>query len=119
VGEQRALSYEISLDRGSFGLTWTIADDGRSARCADVNAGEVRVASTLVGPDGTTYDDFFSCIDGEAITPGLVLGDYRVGVTLVDGARASLHQPLLIEASLDFGNAFVDLGSVEFALEEE
>jgi hypothetical protein len=118
VGEQRALTYEISLDRGSFGLTWSIADGVRSSSCAEVNAGEVRVASTLVGPDGTTYDDFFSCTDGEAITPGLVLGDYRVGVTLVDGARAALHQPLLIEASLDFGNAFVDLGSIEFALEE-
>lgn len=118
VGEQRALAYEISIDRGSFGLSWSISDGVRSTSCAAVNAGEVQVASTLVGPDGTTYDDFFSCADGTAVTPGLPLGSYRVGVTLVDGARAPLHQLLLIDASLDFGNAYVDLGSVEFALEE-
>ncbi|HWN65994.1 MAG TPA: hypothetical protein VNM90_00075 [Haliangium sp.] len=118
VGEQRELAYELSIDRGSFGLTWSISDGVRATSCAAVNAGEVQVASTLVGPGGTTYDDFFSCTQGEAVTPGLPLGEYRVGVTLVDGARASLHQPLVIEGSLDFGNAFVDLGSVEFALEE-
>jgi hypothetical protein len=118
AGEQRALVYEISLDRGSFGLTWSISDGVRATTCAAVNAGEVQVASTLAGPGGTTYDDFFSCADGTAVTPGLPLGDYRVGVTLVDGARVSLHQPLVIEKSLDFGNAFVDLGNVEFALEE-
>jgi hypothetical protein len=118
AGEQRALMYEISLDRGSFGLTWSISDGVRATSCAAVNAGEVQVASTLAGPDGTTYDDFFSCADGTAVTPGLPLGDYRVAVTLVDGARVSLHQPLVIEESLDFGNAFVDLGNVEFALEE-
>jgi hypothetical protein len=118
AGEQRALEYEISLDRGSFGLTWSISDGVRATSCAAVNAADVQVASTVVGPGGTTYDDFFSCTDGTAVTPGLPLGDYRVAVTLVDGARVSLHQPLIIESSLDFGNAFVDLGSVEFALEE-
>jgi hypothetical protein len=118
VGEQRALEYEISLDRGSFALTWSISDGVRGASCAEVNAGEVRVASTLVRPDGTSYDDFFPCTDGQAITPGLALGEYRVAVSLVDGARASLHAPLVIEAALEFGNAFVDLGSIDFALEE-
>jgi hypothetical protein len=118
VGEQRALDYEISLDRGSFGLTWSITDGARSTSCADVNAGEVRVASTLVSPAGTSYDDFFLCTAGQAITPGLPLGDYRLAVSLVDGARASLHAPLVIEAALEFGNAFVDLGSIDFALEE-
>jgi hypothetical protein len=118
VGEKRGLVYEISVDRGSFGLTWAISDGVRTASCGEVNAGEVQVASTLVGPGGTTYDDFFSCTAGQALTPGLPLGDYQVGVTLVDGVRAPLNQPLVIEASLDFGNAFVDLGSVEFVLEE-
>lgn len=117
VGEVRVLDYEISLDRGSFGLTWSISDGVRASSCAAVNAGEVMVSSTLVGPGGTTYDDFFACAAGEAVTPGLPLGGYSVAVTLVDGARAALHQPLVIEASLDFGNAFVDLGSVDFALE--
>lgn len=118
VGEKRGLVYEISVDRGSFGLTWAISDGVRTASCGEVNAGEVRVASTLVGAGGTTYDDFFSCTDSQAITPGLPLGEYQVGVTLVDGARASLHEPLVIETSLEFGNAFVDLGSIEFVLEE-
>jgi hypothetical protein len=118
AGEQRALAYEISIDRGSFGLAWSISDGVSTSSCAAVNAGEVHVASTLVGPGGTTYDDFFSCLDGVAVTPGLPLGSYRLGVTLVDGARASLHAPLVIEESLDFGNAFIDLGSIEFALED-
>lgn len=118
VGEQRALDYEISLDRGSFALTWSISEGTRSSSCAEVNAGEVRIASTLVRPDGTSYDDFFACTDGQAITPGLPLGEYRVAVSLVDGARASLHAPLVIDAALEFGNAFVDLGSIDFALEE-
>jgi hypothetical protein len=117
VGEQRDLVYEISLDRGSFGLSWSISDGASSTTCAAVNGGEVWVASTLAGPSGTSFDDFFRCTDGQAVTPGLPLGDYRVAVTLVDGVRLPLHQPLVLETALDFGNAFVDLGHIDFALE--
>ena len=118
MGEQRDIVYDISLDHGSFGLGWTISDGRRSLSCSQVNGQEVWVASALVGPNGTTYDDFFQCVDGQAVTAALPLGAYDVGVTLVDGARQAMHEPLVIEASLDWGNAFVDLGSIDFALEE-
>lgn len=117
-GEELALSYELSLDRGSFGLTWTITDGARTLGCGDVNAGEVRVASTLVSDEGTTYDDAFACVDRQAVTPGLPLGAYGVAVTLLDGKRVPMHAPFEIDASLDFGNAFVDLGNFQFVLEE-
>lgn len=118
VGDVRDLIYEISLDHGSFGLSWTISDGVRSLSCGQVSGSEVWVASALVGANGTSYDDFFRCVDGKAVTPALPLGAYDVGVTLVDGARQAMHEPLVIESSLDWGNAFVDLGSVDFALEE-
>jgi hypothetical protein len=117
VGDLRDIVYDISLDHGSFGLSWTISDGARGLSCGQVNGREVWVASALVGPNGTTYDDLFQCVDGQAVTPALPLGVYDVGVTLVDGARQAMHEPLVIESSLDWGNAFVDLGSIEFALE--
>lgn len=117
VGDERDIVYDISLDHGSFGLSWTISDGARSLSCSQVNGSEVWVSSALVGPNGTTYDDFFRCVDGQATTPALPLGAYDVGVTLVDGARQAMHEPFVIESSLDWGNAFVDLGSIDFALE--
>lgn len=117
-GEELALAYEISLDRGSFGLTWTITDGSRTLGCSGVNAGKVWVTSTLVSDGGTTYDDPFACTDGQAVTPGLALGAYDVAVTLVDGLGVPMHEPFEIESSLDFGNAFVDLGDFQFVLEE-
>ncbi|WP_428264403.1 hypothetical protein [Haliangium sp.] len=114
IGDERALGFDISLDRGSFGLTWSLTDGERALGCREVKAERVWVASTLLGSDGTSYDDMFTCVDGQAVTPGLPLGDYRVSVNLLDQQGEPMQAPVILEDSLEIGNDFKDLGHFEF-----
>ncbi|ACY12779.1 hypothetical protein [Haliangium ochraceum] len=115
-GELRALDYDISLDRGSFYVTWELADDVRALSCAEASAGELRVDSRPELAPGASFEDFFSCSDGQALTPGLPLGDYRVVLGLVDDKRESVAAPEVLDGAIEFGNAFVDLGHFVFTL---
>ncbi len=116
--ESLDVGFDVSLDRGSFGLTWSLTDGLGVLSCSQVNGQELLVASTLVGPDSTGYDDYFSCVDGQAVTPGLPLGDYDISLVLLDGVGAAMHAPVEIQESLDIGNDFKDLGNFEFQLQE-
>jgi hypothetical protein len=101
---------------GFFTLTWSITDDfGPDAECDDVAADGVSVLSTLVGPN-TAIDDIFDCFRFEATTPQMLLGNYVVSVSLLDGNR-SLNRINVADAySLDYGNQVEDLGHFEFEL---
>jgi hypothetical protein len=100
----------------SFELSWTITDDvGPNAQCGDVTADGVSVLSTLVGTD-TAFDDVFNCTAMSAVTPQMLLGDYVVSVSLLNGEQ-SLNEVSTADAvTLQFGNQLVDLGIFDFVL---
>lgn len=116
-GETVPVDFEFPAG-AAFGLTWSITDDlGPGAECADVGADGVSVLATLVGTD-TATDDIFNCVDQSAVTPQMLLGDYVVSVSLLDGEQ-SLNQISTAESvSLDYGNQVYDLGDFEFTLTE-
>lgn len=116
-GETVQIDFEFPAG-ASFELTWSITDDlGPDATCEDVNANGVSVLATLVGTD-TATDDIFDCIDLSALTPQMLLGEYVVSVSLLDGEE-SLNQVSTAESvSLDYGNQIYDLGDFEFILAE-
>lgn len=101
---------------GYFFLSWSITDElGPDALCEDVAADGVSVLSTLVGPD-TAIDDLYDCNAYEATTPQMLLGEYVLAVSLLDG-EASLNEVTVPQQfTLDYGNHTVDLGDFEFVL---
>jgi hypothetical protein len=103
---------------GFFELTWSITDDfGPDAECADVGADGVSVLANLVGPN-TAIDDVFDCFELQAITPQMLLGEYVLSVSLLDG-QESLNQVSTAEpARLEYGNHVYEIGHFEFLLDE-
>jgi hypothetical protein len=113
-GETVPIGFDIAIDGGYFGLTWSMTDDLADLTCGDVGAGGVSVLSTLIGPN-TGIDDIFDCTDGSATTPKLDLGDYTIVVSLLDAVDDSvLGASMPRETSLDYGNELNDLGNFEF-----
>lgn len=101
---------------GFFELSWTIEDElGPGAACADVAADGVSVLSTLVGPN-TAIDDVFDCSAMSAITPQMLLGEYVVSVSLLDGEQSLNQVSTADPVTLQFGNEVVDLGIFDFVL---
>jgi hypothetical protein len=116
------LDFEFSVDRGVFGLTWTVLDNGApAAACADVGATDVTLLVTLAGT--AEGDDFYlDCDAGQGTSGPLPLGDYVGIVNLVDigpdpddaGDDIVLGDSQPRNISLDYGNHFNDLGNFTF-----
>lgn len=95
-------------------LTWSITDAfGPDATCEDVPADGVSVLSTLVGPD-TAIDDIYNCSDFEATTPELLLGEYVVSVSLLNGDESLNLVSVTDPVSLEYGHQVVDLQNFVF-----
>ena len=108
------LDFEFSIDRGSFGLTWTLTEGDVERTCSEVSADKVAVNSIIVGTN-QAFDDNFACADGQAITPTLPIGSYTIAVSLHDG-ETLLDESLERQADIEFGNHFHDLGNFQFDL---
>lgn len=119
------LDFEFSVDRGVFGLTWTVLDAGAPAgSCADVGANSVTLLVTLAGT--TEGDDFYlDCDAGQGTSGPLPLGDYVGLANLVDVGPdpQDPRDDIVLGASqarnvsLDYGNHFNDLGNFTFDVE--
>ncbi len=99
---------------GYFALDWSIEDDFSFLECGDVSADGVSLISTLASTD-FAVDDIFSCNDYTAETGKLLLGDYVIVVSLLDG-ETNLGNSLPRNGSLTVGNEQVDLGTFEFVV---
>ena len=114
-GETVLIGFDIAIDGGFFGLTWSMTDDVSDLTCSEVGAGGVSVLSTLVGPN-TATDDIFDCTDASAVTAKLPFGEYVIVVALLDEVDDSVlgdsdpRQDLF----LTYGNELNDLGNFEF-----
>lgn len=103
--------FTFSIDRGSFYLTWNITDAGDPAGCDVSGIGDVSVTSTVVGDPGTFYDDIAPCEQYEFTTPGLPLDSYVVSVALLDAVNElAVYVAEPVEADIEYGNHFNDLG---------
>jgi hypothetical protein len=120
--ELTELTFDFSVDRGKFALTWTILEAGAPSNCANVGADDVSLLLTIA--DTAEGDDFiFSCDAGQGVSDPLPLEEYVIVVTLLDSGLdptdpaddevlgASEPRPNEI---LKLGNDFVDLGNFTF-----
>ncbi len=122
LDEHIELEFDISIDSGVLGLTWSFVDEltDEVLSCSDVGAqspdGGVSVLSTLVDSGGTGFDDIFTCEDGQGSTDLLPLGDYTVVTSLLDQSMGSIGESLPRNISLEFGGQFEDLGDFNFVI---
>jgi hypothetical protein len=109
-GVDTPADFTFSIDRGSFYFGWEIAYAGEASDCNDPAIGDLAVTTTLVGTD-ILYDDPATCDNYNFTVPGLPLGDYVVSVSLLDPANElAVYVADPVEASIDYGNHFNDLG---------
>lgn len=112
AGVDTPADFTFSIDRGSFYLTWDIAYAGDPTGCDIADIGDVSVTSTVVGDPGTFYDDVAPCAQYEFTTPGLPLDSYVVSVALLDAANEfAVYVADPVEADIEYGNHFNDLGN--------
>lgn len=113
-GEVAVASFRIDVNNGFFDVSWEIA----GSSCASTDGG-VSVLSTLAGTT-TGVDDIFNCTDGEApnvaTTGALPIGDYVIDVTLLDLQDQVIGEAPTEQATIEYGNQFVDLGVLTITL---
>lgn len=107
------LTFQMSIDRGQFALTWEILEGGAPSDCASVGATEVVLDYTdsngdLYGPDR------FACGDGIGSTPVIPLDTWTVSPSLIDDTQLAIVVGDAIEAELQYGNHLVQLGHLMF-----
>lgn len=116
AGESASLEYTLSLDHGSIGLQWRITDGAAPLTCAEAGAVGIWVVSTRED-SGEKFYDSLDCIDGAGSTRGLPVGNYQVEISLLDERNLAIGQSVSLQASIDFGSDYEDLGEVELVIE--
>ena len=105
------LTFEFSIDRGEFGVSWIIADGGVASDCDSVLATEFVLDHT--DANGDLYaSDHFPCTDLAGVTPVIPLGDWTVSPSIIDDTQLAIAVGDPIDASIEYGNHFVQLGTV-------
>lgn len=111
-GADTPVTFEVSLDRGSFTLAWEIQEAGAPSDCATVGGTTVSLVSTDINTD--FWEDRWDCPDGGGSSAGLALGTYTESVSLLDNPDPNVGLAIAVadavEASLDYGNHYYDLG---------
>lgn len=115
TGGVEAVNFNISIDRGSFYFDWVINYAGAPSDCAAQPVGDVTITSTLVGGEGTLYDDTAPCDQYALTTRGLPApGQYTLSIQLLDPTnQAAIYTAPAIDNELSWGNDFVGLGTIE------
>jgi hypothetical protein len=110
-GADRPIEFTFSVDRGSFYFGWEIVYGNELSDCNEPGIGNLGVATTVVNDPNTFYDDEAFCDDYRFTVPGLPLGDYVVSVALLDeNDNLAVYTAEPVEASIEYGNHFNDLG---------
>jgi hypothetical protein len=80
----------------SFALSWSLARNGVSIACQDVDARTVNLVTRLASDPEVTYS--FPCAAGRGATPAISLGSYSVRIDLLAGNNNVLwtSQPMTI-----------------------
>lgn len=117
------LTFEFSVDRGRFALTWTILENGVPSTCENVGATDVSLLVTVADNMEQSDDFLLDCAAGQGVSDPLLLEEYVALAYLIntgldpddpaddDILGESLPRTDLI---LEYGNDFVDLGNFTF-----
>jgi hypothetical protein len=79
----------IVFEIQSFDLSWSIARNGASLACQDVNAATVNLVTRLMSDPEVVYT--FPCAAGRGFSPAILTGSYSVRQQLVSGTGAILR----------------------------
>ncbi|MEZ4367483.1 MAG: hypothetical protein R2939_14590 [Kofleriaceae bacterium] len=112
-----ALAATIVLDHGFFVADFNITDGGAPQTCAQVvDENGISLIATL---SGTTAGEetLVDCEDGAIFSDPLPLGPYVVSMAILNSQDLSLGTSAPINASIDNGNEYEDLGTVEIPLD--
>jgi hypothetical protein len=119
-GATTPLGIDIFTNRAFFQASWTL--NGAATTCAAAGATNVSVLATVSGGVDAFDDDNAACSDGEAgkqvftQTP-VPLGAYTVVLAALDSTGASVgDSQALTNKSLDWGNEFENLGTVQILI---
>ncbi|MEM9488357.1 MAG: thrombospondin type 3 repeat-containing protein [Myxococcota bacterium] len=117
----QTLEFLFSLDRGSFGFTWSLAEGENTLTCAEAGVEQVLFESTRGDDPEAVVTDRADCLDGQFVVPALALGGYNIAMTLLDTAGGTAEEnavgeSILFEGALEFGNHYLDFGEVVFDL---
>lgn len=125
--EQVPLDFVFSIDHGTFGVSWEILDNaGDPISCDEVGATDVSLLLTVADNQEQSDDYLLDCVDGKGESGPLPLLDYVASLALVDIRGTpddagddivfdSIDEPI-IDLTLEYGNDFVDLGTVTFTV---
>lgn len=122
------VSHDIFVDHAFYMVDWTLSPSGGGqVPCASV-VGEDGVSIIASHSGGSFIDTVVDCEVGQggsvAVTdplPSSLTGEqYTIAISLLDAQQQSIGDAAPIAASparaLDYGNKFVDLGTVDIAL---
>jgi hypothetical protein len=129
-GATTPVEHDIYVDHAFYNVDWTLAPSGGpQVPCSSV-VGEDGVSILATHTGGAFIDTLVDCEAGQggalATTdplPSSIAGDsqYTIAISLINTQGQSIGDAATIPASpdraLDYGNKFVDLGTVEIVLE--
>lgn len=119
-GETASADYQIDVANGFWDLSWILHTSGGAATtCAATNQNGVSVLSTAAGTTNAV-DSIWPCSNGESpnvvTTDPVTIGDQVVSISVLDNANNAIGSAPDINATIDYGNQFVDLGTVTITL---
>jgi hypothetical protein len=109
AGFDTQLSFEFSVNRGAFDVGWDVLDGGVAISCEDALATEFALDSTYVDT-GDLFVDTFPCTDYAGTTAVLPIGPWVVKPSIIDDTQLAVGEGLDMDASIDYGNHYYDLG---------
>jgi cysteine-rich repeat protein len=115
----KTFSADIYEDGGYFAWKWNLqgAASNNPLTCAQAGATSADLLSTVTS--GTqSYDDVFTCTDGQGITSALPAGSYTVSMSALNSSDQALGTPVnMTNKLIQAPNRVTDLGTVTLLID--
>lgn len=127
--EQIPLDFAFSVDSGTFGIAWIVLANGAPSTCEDIGANGMSLLLTVADNQELSDDFIFDCsagkgesdplplfVDSVAVSYVASLSLIDVGADPIDPGDDTVFKVLepVTDLKLDYGNDYVDLGTVTF-----
>jgi len=111
------LVVDLDLDKGFYSMEYQITDGGAPVNCGVVvDQNGISLVATIAG---TTYgeDTIYNCDDGAFFSDPFPLGPSVISVSVLNSEDLALGTSAPINAELEEGNDYEDLGTVQIPLD--